>query len=542
MSRFLHFIAGLALASLAYTGAHAAELAVLARPGPWPVADHLIAYRGQIWFSTAVKGVDHNSADVWRFDPATQAAFHDRYLFSQDTGRPAVHAGLLYWPHEDMRIGLGAGVASVTNGTEWRNLFVPSSDHMMHTHALVPWGSGLVAAMAGWNSVLARSDDAGRSWQILVNDPPQSGAFHRYNDVAVLGDRLFVRHWQDTGLTLAELRDGRVVPVEGWPQGRFFSSLTPFAEALYALVEDDDGDRQLWRIADNGPQRIGTVPQDLNANFLFSDGQSLWAMVRDGEGGQLWSSTDGVSFIAGDRVSGGIPISAAALGSGRTYVGGAGFDGKAILWGPTGGAQITSAEPARLPDQRNNAEWPFDMETERERLLAAFGNVQNYQGHGRPLRTLLGEMTVSTPPAGFLSSLLEADMPNGEVEVFGGQFSVAARDIGTWHILAAMARVGDPTVPVALLSADWLREANRPQKWFDALLIGLHAVQLSGQNDRATIDALIGRLDRPEDPDWLRSQVTGTLGAVTGMPFAYDISAWKAWWASARDNWPSDAS
>ncbi|MEM9107741.1 MAG: hypothetical protein AAGC96_19035 [Pseudomonadota bacterium] len=542
MSKFLYLVACLAFAGVLLSGARAAELAVLAQPGPWPVADHLIAYRGQIWFSTAVKGVDHNSADVWRFDPETQTASFERYLFSQDTGRPAVHEGLLFWPHEDMRVGLGAGVTSVTNGTEWRDLFVPSTDHMMHTHALVPWRGGLVAAMAGWNSVLARSDDAGQSWQILANDPPQSGSFHRYNDVAVLGDRLFVRHWQNTGLTLAEYRDGQVVPVEDWAQGHYFTALTPFAGALYALVDDQDGARQLWRIADDGPRRVETAPKDLNANFLFHDGETLWAMVRDKDGGQLWSSKDGSTFVAGDRVRGGVPTSAAALGPGRIYIGGAGIDGKAILWGPTDGTPVVQGEAAALPDQGNLVEWPFDVEADRARLLAALGDVKNYQGHGRPLRDLLSEVTVSKPPPGFLASLLQADMPAGEVEVFGGRFSVAARDIATWHILAAMARVGDPTVPVAVLSADWTREANRPQKWFDALLIGLHAVQLSGQNDRPTVEALIGRLDRPNDPDWLLSQVTGTLSAVTGMPFAYDKTAWKEWWESAQKTWPSDAS
>jgi hypothetical protein len=105
-----------------------------------------------------------------------------------------------------------------------------------------------------------------------------------------------------------------------------------------------------------------------------------------------------------------------------------------------------------------------------------------------------------------------------------------------------MARNRDATVPVQILAAEWNREPNRPQKWFDALLIGLHAVQLSGQNDRATVDALIGRLDNALDPDWLSSQVTGTLSAITGKPFAYDKQAWKAWWDSARDTWPADAS
>ncbi|MEX3010200.1 hypothetical protein [Hoeflea sp. TYP-13] len=520
----------------------AAELSILARPGPWPVADNLVAYRGRIWFSAAVKGVDHNSADIWSFDPGTEELRFERYLFSQDAGRPSVHKGLLYWPHEDMRIGLGEGVISVTNGGKWAELFVATDDLMMHTHAAVEWKGKLVTAMAGWNSVLAASTDAGMSWTALVNDPPKTGSFHRYNDVVALDERLFVRHWQDTGLTLAEYRDGGVAAVDGWPKGRIFSALTPFAGALYALVESDSGKNELWRIATGRPERVEAAPEGLDMQHMISDGRSLWLVVRTDDGAQLWSSADGKTFTPGDTVRGGNVHSAMALAAGKIYLAGEGADGKAILWGPTDVSIVDVPDPIALPDQPREADPQFDEAAERNRLQAALSAPQNYARHGRPLHKIISMALARNPPSGFLASLLDAEVPDVDIEIFGGRFSVPARDIARWQILAAMAQRGEKTVPARLLTTRWQRQPNRPQKWFDALLIAMHAVQLSGQNDRATVDALIGRLDNSGDPFWLQSQVTGTLTAITGMDFAYDRDAWKRWWDIVKATWPQKSS
>lgn len=537
--------AGLALSLMLLLGplpSVAAELGVLARPGPWPVADRLIVYRGRIWFSTAVKGVDHNSADIWSLDPASRKLRFERYLFSQDTGHPIVHQNLLYWPHEDMRIGLGAGIISVTNGQEWRDLVVSADDHMMHTHATAEWQGKLVAAMAGWNSVLAVSEDAGESWRPLVNDAPKTGSFHRYNDIAALGNRLFVRHWQTTGLSLAEYRNGRVMPVDGWPGNRYFSRFTPFAGALYTLVDDDSGKAELWRIDGQGPARIDVGSGDLDMRQLLSDGERLWIVARTENGGQLWSSADGAVFAAGDWFRGGLSHSAVAAAPGAIYVGGEGADGRSILWGPQSTAMMTPTTHPTLPEQRLEPDPDFDEAAASASLQRVLGDVESYRNHGRALREALQSAEAKRPPAGFFSSLLAARLPQQEIEIFGGRSSVSAADMAIWHILAAMARNGEGAIPLELLTAQWGRPTNRPQKWFDPLLVSIYAVQLTRQNDRATVNALIERLDNPGDPDWLRSQVTGTLKVITGETFAYDKAAWKNWWSSAQGSWPQEAS
>ena len=191
-----------------------------------------------------------------------------------------------------------------------------------------------------------------------------------------------------------------------------------------------------------------------------------------------------------------------------------------------------------MPEQTVPADGNFVPEAERLRLETALKKLENYDGHGRGLRETIGTALSKKPPAGFFTSLLNAEVPDEEIEMFGGQFSVPARDIAIWQLYAAIGLNGEKTVSPSLLQRRWRHKPNGPQKWMDPLLIGLHAIQRTGQNDSATVDALVRRLDNVEDPDWLRSQVSGTLVAITGQRFAYDLEAWKAWWRTAKKTWP----
>ena len=60
-------------------------------------------------------------------------------------------------------------------------------------------------------------------------------------------------------------------------------------------------------------------------------------------------------------------------------------------------------------------------------------------------------------------------------------------------------------------------------------MAAIHAVAMAKQGDKATIDALLKRLEFKDDPDWLHSQVIGALTAATGQHFGYDIDAWREW-------------
>ena len=96
------------------------EIPVLARIGPWPVASRPIGFDGRIWLANSVKGVNHNSADIYSYDPRSGALRYERHLFSQDAGQPLAWNGLLYWPFEDSRASLAWGEYMVTDGERWR--------------------------------------------------------------------------------------------------------------------------------------------------------------------------------------------------------------------------------------------------------------------------------------------------------------------------------------------------------------------------------------------------------------------------------------
>ena len=525
--------------------ARSAELRVLAQIGPWPAADRLIAYRGRLWFSTSVKGVNHNSADLWSIDPASGDTRYERYLFSQDAGIAAVHGGLLFWPHEDMRMGGGYGVISVTDGKNWRNLYLPSASRMLHTHAVSEWNGKLVVAMAGWNSALATSSDLGRTWKTLIDDEPREGGFHRYNGLGVLGDRLVVRHWERSGVSVSEFRDGKMRKTPGWPKGVDVSELVVFQHALYAIVRTQDDVTELWHIAgdDYRANKISISPRGLDLRAITSDGQSLWLAVRTPDGGQLWSSRDGVEFMLAHSFGGGTPVSITSLGENQIYVGGKSDDGQAIVWGPREPATAASQTFARagLPAVPSCSHSELGGRRLHQDLHDELQGIDNYQRHGSGLLEAIGNLVSKRPPPGFFARFLEVELPEQPIEVFGGQFSVPAREIGLWHLINAMEANCEASVPVRLLEPPWSRKSNGPQKWFDPLLVAMRVIQQLRQNDRSTIDALVTRLDRSNDPDWLQSQIVGTLTAITGQRFAYDFDEWHNWWRGARGEWPDQA-
>ncbi len=153
------------------------------------------------------------------------------------------------------------------------------------------------------------------------------------------------------------------------------------------------------------------------------------------------------------------------------------------------------------------------------------------------LRDLAYGWALAGPPPGFFEAALDSPFPDKTVAMFGGRLTPRAVDLGRHILLWGMGVAGRGRVPGALLERPWVPVSNRPQKWFDSLPMALFAVSWVGQNDGATVASLIRRLDRAADPAWLRGDIIGALGAVTGKRFGYDIQAWRQWWAEAKREW-----
>ena len=116
---------------------------------------------------------------------------------------------------------------------------------------------------------------------------------------------------------------------------------------------------------------------------------------------------------------------------------------------------------------------------------------------------------------------------------------MTAARLARWYLLWALAQQGGGRVPIALLEEAWNEAANRPEKYFHPTPAAAWAVATLGQKDPDTIAALIDRLGRAGDPEWLGGDLTGALTALTGERFGHDHAAWRAWWVEQNAEAPS---
>ncbi|MCP5082686.1 MAG: hypothetical protein GY948_13445 [Alphaproteobacteria bacterium] len=514
----------------------AEQLKVLAHVGPWPVIDRLIAYRGRLWFSNSVKGQNHNSADIWSYDPASGNVRYERYLHSQDAGGPLIHRDLLYWPFEDSRFSLGWGMIEVTNGEEWAPLLVPTAE-IFHVHHLAERKGDLLAVSSAWRAGYQRSRDGGKTWQQAYDHETPKGRVSRFTTTVTVGSLVYSRLRAGGKTTLTVWNgNGPVRQVTGWPQGSPVSALLTHKDAAYAVTRQNQTS-SVWRLKGEGAERLAPPEAAWPVIDFTSDGRSLWAVTRIGDQSKVWQSKDdGETWTVTHMFSGGSPWPIHIMDD-QVYVGGRGADGIGILWGPALSGRVTPKMPdaPALPEQflvgGSAADWPVLGKN----LLAVLGDVKNYENHGRgAFRSLIIEAVRKGAPSGFFQSKFGQQFPSALVGTFGGQLKMEPAEIGTTLLLWGMGLAGHQNVPPTLLAVPWSKPKNPPEKYFAPILTGLWAISVSGQNDKATIDALIARLGESTDPDWLQSQIIGTLTAITSQRFAYNIDAWRDWWQAAR--------
>jgi hypothetical protein len=502
-------------------------LDVLATVGPWPTISRVIAYGGRIWFANSVKGRNHNSADVWSLDPADGSMRYERHLFSQDAGAPLVHDGLLYWPHEDSRASLGWGSVSVTDGPGWRDLLVPTAT-IFHVHGMVSWYGGLLASTSAWRAGLQLSRDGGSTWREVYEHPTAEGRVSRMSKLVLAGESV-VGLLRDSGTNrLVVWSEDDLRDVAGWEPGGGVRGLTSHMGIAYWI---DSSDGQVSFLGANGAEQLDGDTGGRPVLDITSLDGALWALTSQEGGGRLWRYDGNRDWERDAAVAGGRPVSIAAAG-GRIFVAGTADDGSGILWGRRGALEDVP-EPgtaADLPPASPLIE--ADREALRRQLLQAFGDIESFRNHGRDvLRPLVYDLARSGPAGGdVLSSLLGAFTLDDEVDVIGGQSTVAASHLGQWILLWGIGLAGAGEIPVGLLENPWAVPESRSEKYFDPLPMALWALTQTGQNDSETVAALIARLDRAGDPLWLRGDFVGALTALTDARYGYDVGAWQAWW------------
>lgn len=498
---------------------------VIATIGPWPAVSALIGYRGRLWFANSVRYPDHNSADIYSLDPATGGHRFERHLFSQDVGSPVVANGMLYWPYEDSRASMRWGHIAVTNGNEWQLRVMSGSARMYHVHAMEKLGGRLYAAPSAWRAGLHVSSDGGQSWRQIYDYPTPKGHITRIISLASFNGKLFgaVVHRRTAAprYPLLMLEGETVAEVPGWPDTARALDLVAARDGVYGLIRDA-GKVAFWYTDGKIVERIADAGSMPPLSAFTADKRGFWG-VSDSA---LWHSRSGRRWRRVQKLTGGRPIDI-EIYRGQIYVGGAGSDGRGILWGPPPSASLekpASSAPTWPPQRTKVVDW----DAARGKLRDAIAEPNTYRTQ---LRNLVYGYAMAGPPPGFFEAALALQFPDRKIGTFGGRSKRPAGNVGRHILLWGMGVAGRGRVPGVLLDRPWTQVSNRPQKWFDSFPMALFAVSWTRQRDSATLARLIARLDRTSDPLWLKGDIIGALSAATGKRFGYDFDAWRRWWA-----------
>lgn len=516
--------------------AQASERLVLLKDGfHWPHVSEMIEYGGRLWFVNSRKYVNHNSADIWSYDPINGDTRYERHLLSQDAGSPVVHRGLLYWPFEDPRFSAGRGEFMVTNGQEWKWGLLPAGQ-AFHVHAMASNGETLFAAPSAWTAQLQSSADGGTSWAELYEHPTPSRRVSRITSLAVLNGTLYgglVASHERTGAKLLQWDGTTFVPFRRWPDGSGVPRLHVFKGWLYGVNISGD-DSTMWRTSGSIVEKAtGIFGRSIRG--MASGNDAFWVVVSNRGDGELWRSPDGERWSRYQRFPG-VTLHGVGVFDGQVFVGARTKNGGA-LYGPP---PVTETESdlidlpplslARLPGVGTAAQ--TDSAAALDSLRRDLADPQQY---GRGLRDRFLPLARSSDPAigTALADLLKSSFPDTSIAMFGSSRFPASK-MARWYILWAMAHNGHGRVPPELISAPWEAPSNGAEKYFDSPPAAAWAAAELGQKDNETLSALIDRLDRAGDPDWLKGDMIGALTVLTGQRYAYDIAAWKRWWAENR--------
>lgn len=525
----------LAIAMLAFHAPACADeqLIPLARAGPWPGISALIGYGDRLWFVNSVKFRDHNSADVYSYDPKTGAVRYERHLFSQDAGEPAVAGGLLYWPFEDARFSTRRGEYMVTNGHDWQWRMLPHP-RVLHLHAMFGQDKALYAATGGFNAALHRSEDGGATWDLMYEHRNPADSYSRLISLGALGGELYAGLYADNepGPKLVRLQSEKLVAVPGWPRGESADRLTPFRGRLYA-IHSSGREIKLWRTNGRRSEPVrGFAGAELRA--LAAGPNALWAVsTRDG-GGALWRTDDGDSWTAVQRFAGDEPVDV-AIYAGRVYVGAIGADGRGVLYGP---ASPAPAEPAvAMKDLPRQPPVPdTDLQPALQALDRALENLSEYEaGGGSLIQALEPFIAARSQAAADALARRLGRIPRGGATLRLAGRQVPAADRADWQLLWAIARIGRGRIPPALLDKPFEEAPHRGEKYAEPAPAAAWAAGEMRQDDAATLEKLIARLDRRGDPPWLAGDMVGALTAITGCRFGYAVAAWRAWLQTRAD-------
>ena len=260
----------------------------------------------------------------------------------------------------------------------------------------------------------------------------------------------------------------------------------------------------------------------------------LLAVTSHDGNGALWRSADGTEWRKMQAFEGAEPIDLAVYG-GAVYVGTVGPEGTGSLWGPAPPAPVGPPSSPRTFAKPNLVMDPGAPGSVAA-IDAVLADPDAYENHGAAILAQLRPLTLRRVPAvgDALTRRMAGPFPDIHVDLFGGQIQVPGAQLARWYMLWAIAYSGGGYVPSELLLEPWRARRNNAEKYLEPVPAAAWAISTLGQNDEATLGALITRLGRSGDPDWLEGDIVGALTALSGERFGYDREAWRAWWAGRR--------
>ncbi|MEO0397608.1 MAG: hypothetical protein AAF243_16725 [Cyanobacteria bacterium P01_A01_bin.137] len=511
-------------------------LVTLATPGPWQDVTQLIGYGNRLWFANSVTGINHNSADIYSYEPTTQTTRYERHLFSQDAGTPIVADGLLYWPFEDPRFSADLGEYMVTNGTQWQWRVLPQGE-AFHVHTMIAHQGAIWAGTGAWAAGLQRSSNQGRTWELAYTHPTPPRQVTRLTTLATLGDDLY------GGFTALQSRDRQLYrwqnetfqSVDAWPRGKRVLDLTRFGNWLYGINHNLDDSATLWRTDGEQAEPIESLA-GYRIRALAAGESGLWAISNDQAGAFLWYSPNGLDWTAAHQFEDIQPLDVTIF-LGQVYVGGRDRNRQGILLGSQLTHPLTSqplsslAIPPPLPPMPPVS--PDAMAQALEQLESVLTNPSTYRGGNTQetlAQALLPLARSQTAAAGEgLSKQLNISLPMLMANLFENNVQEPAADVARWYLLWAIGLNDQGQVPTELLAQPWQTPANSQEKYWQTVPAAAWTAAQIGQTDETTIDVLVDRLTQSDDPPWLKGDIVGALSVLSDQYFGYDIDAWRNW-------------
>ena len=421
----------------------------------------------------------------------------------------------------------------VTDGERWNWHLLPEGQ-AFHVHAMLAHQGALYAATSAWRAGLQRSDDGGRAWRILYDHIQAPGTVSRFTTLAAQGDRVYagLTNWSLTGVKLFEVGRAGATPVAALPEGLAVTALTAFGGWLYGVVHGQQ-DSVLWRTDGEVSERIAAFEGGRVRDLAPAD-DGLWAVSARSGGGDLWSSPDGRAWTRRQSFEGVKPTEVTVYG-GHPYMGAIGPDERGSLWGPSPpmpGEPKDVASPLVAPRLADGSDTGPALAALDRALAAGKGLSREGEGLRGAVRAVARYGGRAVGEA--LTARLASPGPDTPVKLFGGNLAMSAATVGQWYLLWGMAYTGHGRVPTKLLTAPWRQPPNRAEKYMEPAPLAMWAAVRLGQDDAATLGALVVTLGRRGDPTWLDGDRVGALTALTGQRFGYDFAAWRAWWMSRR--------